>query len=177
MEQWVVFLACPRLLTASRPQRVIVVLDARHGIKVNDREMLRFLADAHVKFQVVLNKTDEVVPNDLCRRWSLVMEELDKLRGAHPIVHMVSTATGAGIAPLAAELCQLAKAAPAKPHAGADAAGGVAQPAMRPPGDALLGKLPRKTALTNLGEDLPRRASRDKLEAALRQLQEQEGDR
>ena len=92
---------------------MIVVLDARHGIKVNDREMLRFLADAHVKFQVVLNKTDEVVPNDLCRRWSLVMEELDKLRGAHPIVHMVSTATGAGIAPLAAELCQLAKAAPA----------------------------------------------------------------
>lgn len=153
---------------------MIVVLDARHGIKVNDREMLRFLADAHVKFQVVLNKTDEVVPNDLCRRWSLVMEELDKLRGAHPIVHMVSTATGAGIAPLAAELCQLAKAAPAKPQA-ADAAGGVAQPAVRPqPGDSSLGKLPRKAAMTNLGEDLPRRASRDRLEAALRELQEQE---
>ena len=150
------------------------MLDARHGIKVNDREMLRFLADAHVKFQVVLNKTDEVVPNDLCRRWSLVMGELDKLRGAHPIVHMVSTATGAGIAPLAAELCQLAKAAPAKPQA-ADAAGGVAQPAVRPqPGDASLGKLPRKAAMTNLGEDLPRRASRDRLEAALRELQEQE---
>jgi predicted GTPase len=163
------------VLTAPAHQRVIVVLDARHGIKVNDREMLRFLADAHVKFQVVLNKTDEVVPNDLCRRWSLVMEELGKLRGAHPIVHMVSTATGAGIAPLAAELCQLAKAAPAKPQA-ADAAGDAAKPAlslaMRPqPGDASLGKLPRKAALSNLGEDLPRRASRDRLEAALRELQ------
>jgi GTP-binding protein len=95
-------------------KRVLVVLDARHGVKVNDREMLQFLAAAHVKFQVVVNKTDCVTPKDLARRWALITEEVSRLRGAHPQVHMVSTATGAGIAALAADLCRLARAAPVK---------------------------------------------------------------
>lgn len=50
------------------PQRVMVVVDARHGIKVSDRQMLQFLSKYNVRFQVVLNKTDSVSAEDLARR-------------------------------------------------------------------------------------------------------------
>jgi GTP-binding protein len=117
-------------------KRVLVVLDARHGIKVNDREMLKFLSGANVKFQVVLNKTDMVQPAELARRCHVITEELATLRGANANVHMVSTSTGAGISVLAAELCRLAGAAPAARATTA---------------------LPRKEALTAAGEAAPRR--------------------
>jgi len=90
---------------------VLVVLDARHGIKVNDREMLRFLSAANVKFQVVLNKTDTVRPADLARRMQLATEELAALKGANSTVHAVSTSTGAGVAALARELYRLTSSA------------------------------------------------------------------
>lgn len=147
---------------------MIVVLDARHGIKVNDREMLRFLSEARVKFQVVLNKTDETLPQDLCRRWALVRDELATLRGAHQLVHMVSTATGAGIAPLAAELCQLARALPAKPREEDKRIDKGIVPSET-------SKLPRKAALLNRGEEPAARPSRAHLETALKALEEEEG--
>ncbi len=90
---------------------MLVVLDARHGIKVNDREMLRFLSAANVKFQVVLNKTDMVRPADLARRMQLATEELSALKGANAHVHAVSTSTGAGLAALARELYRLTSSA------------------------------------------------------------------
>jgi predicted GTPase len=117
-------------------QRVLVVLDARHGIKVNDREMLKFLSNANVRFQVVLNKTDMVLPAELARRCHVITEELATLRGANANIHMVSTSTGAGISVLAAELCRLAGAAPAARATTA---------------------LPRREALTAAGEAAPRR--------------------
>ena len=89
-------------------KRVLVVLDARHGVKVNDREMLLFLSASGVRFQVVLNKTDTVKPQELARRHSAVSAELAKLKGAHPTIHMLSTATGAGVAALATDLFRLA---------------------------------------------------------------------
>lgn len=146
-------------------QRVIVVLDARHGIKANDREMLKFLSEARVKFQVVLNKTDETLSQDLCRRWTLVRDELETMKGAHTVVHMVSTATGAGIAPLAAELCQLAKAAPARQHDGGHAVSGEVRPPI---------KLPRKAAMLDQGEKLPARPSRARMEAFLKEMEEED---
>ena len=100
-------------------QRVLVVLDARHGIKVNDREMLKFLSAANVKFQLVLNKTDMVRPADLARRMRGASEEMAALKGANEHVHAVSTSTGAGIAALARELYRLTSSAGATAAASA----------------------------------------------------------
>ena len=57
--------------------RYNVVIDARHGLKAPDREMLAFLSKyGNVAYQVVLNKTDLVKPADLARRAFLIREEL-----------------------------------------------------------------------------------------------------
>ena len=71
------------------------------------------LSGARPRPQVVLNKTDAVGDKEeLARRWAVVVEEVRALRGGLPAVHMVSTATGAGVAALAAELCGLAPQQP-----------------------------------------------------------------
>jgi len=125
-------------------KRVLLVLDARHGLKAADREMLAFLSASHVRFQVVLNKTDEVLPPDLARRVSLISSELAALKGAHAAVHCCSTLTGAGVAALASELFKLA--APAAPGA----AVAVLPSERRVP-------LPRQSALIEAGETPLRR--------------------
>jgi predicted GTPase len=125
---------------------VLVVLDARHGIKVNDREMLKFLSAANVKFQLVLNKTDMVRPADLARRMQVASEEMAALKGANEHVHAVSTSTGAGIAALSRELYRLTSsagatsAASALPRRDALVAQGLMQPDVpqrRPPRPAM----------------------------------------
>ena len=80
-------------------KRVYVVVDARHGLKAPDREMLAFLSRyGGVSYSVVLNKTDLVKPADLARRAFLIREELRAAKRARAEVHMASTSTGAGMA-------------------------------------------------------------------------------
>ena len=100
-------------------KRVYVVIDARHGLKAPDREMLAFLSRyGGVSYSVVLNKTDLVKPADLARRAFLIREELRAAKRARAEVHMASTSTGAGMAEFAAELLSAAVEAPARPARG-----------------------------------------------------------
>ena len=48
-------------------KRVLILLDARHGIKLKDEELFRLLDEFDVPYQVVITKTDLVLPNDLAR--------------------------------------------------------------------------------------------------------------
>mmetsp|Transcript_4176 Transcript_4176/g.18920 ORF Transcript_4176/g.18920 Transcript_4176/m.18920 type:complete len:513 (+) Transcript_4176:904-2442(+) len=90
-------------------KRVYVVVDARHGLKAPDREMLAFLSRyGNVAYSVVLNKTDLVRPADLARRCFLIREELRMAKRARPEVNMLSTNTGAGVRAFGAELFSLA---------------------------------------------------------------------
>ena len=81
-------------------KRVYVVVDARHGLKAPDREMLAAFLSRYggVSYSVVLNKTDLVKPADLARRAFLIREELRAAKRARAEVHMASTSTGAGMA-------------------------------------------------------------------------------
>jgi GTP-binding protein len=91
-------------------KRVYVVVDARHGLKAPDREMLAFLSKyGGVAYGVVLNKTDLVKPADLARRAFLIREELRVAKRARAEVHMASTSTGAGVAELGAEILAFAR--------------------------------------------------------------------
>ena len=93
-------------------KRVYVVVDARHGLKAPDREMLAFLSRyGNVAYSVVLNKTDLVRPADLARRCFLIREELRMAKRARSTVHMLSTNTGAGVRLFGAELFSLANEA------------------------------------------------------------------
>lgn len=92
-----------------RLRRVYVVIDARHGIKQNDREFLHMLSKSKVKFQVVMNKTDACKPSDLAKRWWHVNEEIKRLPNAVHRVHMCSCRTGAGVQEITREIYSLAK--------------------------------------------------------------------
>jgi len=93
--------------SSKRLRRVYVVIDARHGIKQNDREFLHMLSRNRVKFQVVMNKTDACKPSDLAKRWWHVNEEIKRLPGAVHRVHMCSSRTGAGVQEITKEIFHL----------------------------------------------------------------------
>ena len=106
-------------------KRVYVVIDARHGLKAPDREMLAFLSKyGGVSYQVVLNKTDLVKPGDLARRAFLIREELRLSKRARGIVDMASTSTGAGVRDFARGLLSLAIPEKAEDDGGRTAGGG-----------------------------------------------------
>ena len=103
-----------RYLT-SRPnlKRVYIVVDARHGLKASDREMLAFLSKyGETQCAVILNKCDYVNPNELARRAYLIQEELRFTKRARTVVLMASTSTGAGVTEIAREICSLALDSP-----------------------------------------------------------------
>ncbi|KAF9971423.1 hypothetical protein BGZ73_005636 [Actinomortierella ambigua] len=80
-------------------KRIYVMIDARHGLKVADRDFMDLLDKGSTKFQVVLTKCDLVTPPDLARRYTTVLEELKKLyrNAVRDRLIMVSSYTGAGM--------------------------------------------------------------------------------
>jgi GTP-binding protein len=89
-------------------KRVILLLDARHGAKPNDIEIMDALDRAAVVYQAVLTKSDKLTQIDLGRTLADVGALLAKRPAAHPDVIATSAETGEGIAILRAELAQLA---------------------------------------------------------------------
>lgn len=95
-----------------RPQlrRVCLLIDARHGVKSSDRQVMEELDAAAVSYQIVLTKTDKVKPEPLQR----MVTETEAAVGRHPAAHphclATSSSTGAGIAELRAALAALAEA-------------------------------------------------------------------
>jgi GTP-binding protein len=78
-------------------KRVYVLIDARHGIKANDDEVLSLLDKAAVSYQVVLTKTDKIKPAGVPR---LITETLEKIRrraAAFPAVIATSSEKGEGL--------------------------------------------------------------------------------
>ncbi|KAJ2886349.1 hypothetical protein H4R27_000713 [Coemansia aciculifera] len=85
-------------------RRVLVLLDARHGIKANDREFMALLDRTHTKYQLILTKCDLVHRIDLAKRHLLVSQEVDKARNCIPRVMMLSAKHGAGLNELRKEI-------------------------------------------------------------------------
>jgi GTP-binding protein len=92
--------------------RVLVLIDARHGLKDVDFETLEGLDEAAQSYQVVLTKTDLVKPAALAGLHASVAEAMARYRAAHPEVVLTSAETGAGIERLRALLATLALPAP-----------------------------------------------------------------
>ena len=86
-------------------QRVYLLIDSRHGLKPPDKEALDALDLAAVSYQVVLTKADKVRPaSDLAQVERETLRALAKRPAAFPRVAMTSSATGAGLAELRAEI-------------------------------------------------------------------------
>jgi GTP-binding protein len=89
-------------------RRVLVLVDARHGLKDSDRETMKLLDEAAVSFQVVLTKVDKLTHDEAEVRVSSVSEEASGHVAAHPEVIATSAQTGQGIPELRATLAALA---------------------------------------------------------------------
>jgi GTP-binding protein len=94
-------------------RRMLLLIDARHGIKEPDRPMMELLDEAAVSYQAVLTKIDKVAPDALTASVAAVAAELATHRAAHPVIHLTSAHDGIGIAALRAGIATLAAPKPA----------------------------------------------------------------
>ncbi|MHA7774757.1 ribosome biogenesis GTP-binding protein YihA/YsxC [Roseibium sp. M-1] len=89
-------------------RRVILLIDARHGIKKNDLEAMELLDKAAVVYQVVLTKSDKIKPTQLTRLIDETKEILKKRVAAYPEILATSSEKDKGVDELRAELYLLA---------------------------------------------------------------------
>jgi len=87
--------------------RVYVLIDARHGLKEVDLDVLKTLDRAAVSYQIVLTKTDQVKPSELESCMAEMKAALAKHPAAYPDVLTTSSRSGAGMAELRAAIVRL----------------------------------------------------------------------
>ena len=85
-------------------KRVLVLIDARHGLKPVDREIMTMLDKAAVSYQLVLTKGDKIKPTALAATVAAVLAEAATHVAAFPEVLATSADTGTGIAELRAAI-------------------------------------------------------------------------
>lgn len=88
--------------------RVLVLMDARHGPSDLDMEALEFILSLEVKVEVVMTKFDQVkTQSDRARRKREVAEKLSSYQNLGIPVHWISVKTADGVKPLKGSLrCQ-----------------------------------------------------------------------
>ena len=83
-------------------KRTLVLVDARHGIKPVDLEMMKMLDEAAVGYRLVLTKADKIKASELAAVVATTEAEARKHPAAYPQVHATSAEKGLGIAELRA---------------------------------------------------------------------------
>ena len=89
--------------------RVYLLVDARHGLKDTDDDVLATLDKAAVNYQVVLTKADEVKEAALAGLISTTQAALAKHPAAYPEIVATSARNGTGIPELRAAIARLVK--------------------------------------------------------------------
>jgi GTP-binding protein len=92
-------------------RRVFLLIDARHGLKDNDREIVTLLDETAVSYQAVLTKADKLKLPALEKTVQQVAAELAKHPAAHPEIIVTSARTGEGLPKLRAAIASLADTA------------------------------------------------------------------
>jgi GTP-binding protein len=87
-------------------KRALVLIDARHGIKEVDREILEMLDKAAVSYRLVLTKADKIKPTELEAVLEATAVEARKRPAAHPDILSTSAETGLGIPELRAAVIE-----------------------------------------------------------------------
>ncbi|MEP5727744.1 MAG: ribosome biogenesis GTP-binding protein YihA/YsxC [Sulfitobacter sp.] len=88
-------------------RRAFVLIDARHGVKKVDEEILSLLDSAAVTFQVVLTKADKVKENERAKVLEQVRDAMGKHPAAYPEIVVTSSEKGWGIPTLRAIIATL----------------------------------------------------------------------
>lgn len=88
-------------------RRVFVLIDARHGIKAVDHEILTLLDQSAVTFQVVLTKADKIKAGARSKLMEQVSGALQKHPAAFPEIVVTSSQKGDGVETLRAIIASL----------------------------------------------------------------------
>ena len=78
-------------------KRVYVLIDARHGVKAIDGEVMDLLDRAAVSYQIVLTKSDKIKPPAVETLLAQTLATVKKRPAAYPEVLATSSEKGAGI--------------------------------------------------------------------------------
>jgi GTP-binding protein len=89
-------------------KRVILLIDARHGLKPHDKEVMDVLDAAAVNYQIVLTKADKLKPTEAAGVAEDTRAAVRKRPAAHPDIILSSAETGLGVDQLRAEIAALA---------------------------------------------------------------------
>ncbi|ONF97482.1 putative GTP-binding protein EngB [Sphingomonas jeddahensis] len=87
-------------------KRALVLIDARHGIKDVDREILEMLDKAAVGYRIVLTKADKIKASELAEVTERTVAEARKRPAAHPEIIATSSEKGMGIPELRAAVIE-----------------------------------------------------------------------
>ena len=78
-------------------KRALVLVDARHGLKDVDREVMTMLDAAAVSYHLVLTKGDKIKASDFASTLDKLRVEAATHPASHPTIFATSAETGAGI--------------------------------------------------------------------------------
>jgi len=87
--------------------RVFLLIDARHGLKPVDNDIMAILDGVAVSYQIVLTKSDKISHAELSNVMARTSQALAKHPAAHPDVLPTSAETGMGIEDLRAVIAKL----------------------------------------------------------------------
>jgi GTP-binding protein len=88
-------------------RRVFVLVDARHGLKDSDKELMSMLDETAVSYQIVLTKCDKTNESAQKKIIEDVQKAIVKNIAAHPQILMTSSVKGYGIEELRAVIAEL----------------------------------------------------------------------
>jgi GTP-binding protein len=89
-------------------KRVILLIDARHGVKPHDKDVMDALDKSAVIYQLVLTKADKLKAHEVAEVADATRALIAKRPAAHPDVRTTSSETGLGIDLLRADIAALA---------------------------------------------------------------------
>jgi len=90
-------------------KRALVLVDARHGLKDVDRDVMSMLDAAAVSYHVVLTKGDKIKASELEATFEATKVEAAKHPAAHPTLFSTSSEYGTGIAELRTAILEAAR--------------------------------------------------------------------
>ena len=88
-------------------RRIMLLIDSRHGLKENDREIMKMLDDAAVNYQIVLTKLDKLKVVEREKALKKAEADAKTFIACHPTVLATSSEKGWGLAEVRAEIAQL----------------------------------------------------------------------
>lgn len=90
-------------------RRIMLLIDSRHGLKENDREIMTMLDEAAVNYQLVLTKLDKLKVADRDKMIEKTQADAKKYVACHPTILATSSEKGWGLVEARAEIGQVTR--------------------------------------------------------------------